>query len=185
MTSWTRTANGVGRPAQRMAVVEEEPQQTEAEPEAPAAGNGRLPRQRAVSEQEREQEPRMRPAGSGNHVGNGSLDDRRAAGQEECYAKLVAMIEARRFDATEPPPPPRAIYSLDGHVIATRQNLGTITAAKSAGKSAVIGACWRRPRASRNATTWVLSLRTPTAWQSCTTTRSRRTTTPSKCLATR
>lgn len=99
------------------------------------SGISRPARRMAVIEPEQtalepEQEPRMRPAaGNGNHAG-GTADP----------GAFLAMMEERRFDATKPPPHPRAIYTLDGHIIATRQNLGTITAAKSAGKSAVTGA---------------------------------------------
>ena len=115
MPDWIKTANGIGRPARMATNAVSLPVVEAAEPVAEAAP--------------------LRPA-----AGNGSLVDRRAAGREKYYAELLAMMEERRFDATKPPPPPRSIYTLGGTVIGTPGNLGTITAAKSAGKSAVIGA---------------------------------------------
>lgn len=53
---------------------------------------------------------------------------------------LAAMLTARRFDITLPPPKAEPVFLLDGVAWATRGNLSTIIALQKAGKSAFCGA---------------------------------------------
>jgi len=53
---------------------------------------------------------------------------------------LDALLDARRFDLSKPPPPARAIYRIGTATIATPGNLVVIAAQAKAGKSALVGA---------------------------------------------
>jgi hypothetical protein len=54
--------------------------------------------------------------------------------------EIQKLLQKRRFDPTKAPPPFRAIYTLNGHAVATPANLATINSQIKTGKSAVVGA---------------------------------------------
>ena len=109
--------NGIGRPPRRTAVT--------------ATAPATAPATAVVESEQASTAPEMRPASNGNHAG-----ERKA----QSNAELLAELAACEFDAAHPPKPPVALYTLASSVIATPENIGTLYAAKSTGKSAVIGA---------------------------------------------
>lgn len=84
--------------------------------------------------------------GIGQALTEGALDaeeaaDRLRAIREESEGEgLDAILDARRFDATRPPPPNRVIYSLRGKAICTPGNLASVCAKIKAGKTGGVGA---------------------------------------------
>jgi 5S rRNA maturation endonuclease (ribonuclease M5) len=77
-----------------------------------------------------------------DHLAGMSDTEARAAVEELLRVPdpLAALLDARRFDLSNPPPPARSIYRVGTATIATPGNLVVIAAQAKAGKSALVGA---------------------------------------------